>query len=1269
MTFLRQSTAATIKLGPFVDSSDGVTAETALTISQADVRLSKNGGDMAQKNSATSATHDEIGYYDVSLDTTDTNTLGRLRVMVSESGALPVWHDFIVLPANVYDSLIAGSDVLNANTSTCGRVLYVRKTGNDSNSGLTPSAAKLTVASLLLEGEFSLADGDVIDIGPGDYLEEAQLTIDQRVTLRGAGEASTRVTIDTGSIDEDVGIFVKANGVQFENLSLNSTGSGGVSTVGQTIYIEGASTGSFIDGVSFHRCTIAGGSDCIRGYFTNLKIVDCMIVPEWDGIVVDGANGTFVVEGTEFNREAPHSNGGLVNVSSAGARGDIINCRFTGRSTSVWTKCIMVNNATAKVAIRDSVIDVTGSHGSSLAIENSAGTVICSGTKYDASKVSGTVTSLDDPSILKPTVAGRTLDVTATGAAGIDWSNVENATATVTLSATTVKTVTDVEADTQDIQNRLPAALVGGRIDASVGAMASSVITAAATAADYVTEINTTVSSALTTYGALKPTVTGRTLDVNANGNAGIDWGNVDATTTIVTLSGTTVKTATDVETDTADIQNRLPAALTAGGNMKADVLAVSGDTTVADNIEGVYEDIVYVKYDGNANTSGTALRNAITGGSIGRKVYATRGSYDTGSTNLTFPTGVSLIGEDMEGVIIDNSLASGFSFTPGTLTTIEGVTLRNTSTGDVVGKSSGAISNWVLRNSRVLGGTVGVNFTSSSAILTTLENVIVRPSTTGSTSGIVLSGGAHELRVKHVDVISLGSSAAIGVDVQDTANVRGDHLYVSLPNSSGGIGVRVGDTSQVNLHDSNIHALTASINIADASAKIAMIDGEFNRSLVTGSTGQLTDVISPLRPTTAGRTLDVTSTGTAGVDWANVEGQSTMVTLSGTTVKTATDVETDTQNIQSRIPTALVGGRMDADVGAVSASTAAADFLEDACLGNEFFDVNVIMWDGTTDPSDPVRTIVDGALYAVGLDHLITSSVSSADVANNSIVAKLASKSATAAWSSYNNTTDSLEANRDFAETVYTAVDHQRFVSTVIGSLTDQTTFTLSAGSPDDDAYNGALCVLIDQSNGAQRSASLIDDYVGGTRTVTLDTAPTFTIATGDTVAIIPIAPGTTAPTAAQIADAVWDETATDHATAGTTGDKLLDAASGAGGGSGGPVEQTPVPEEFTWTVPARGSTNLAGTKTVYIQPTEKILCAMDFTNVLHAGDALSAITAVTEHSSQPITLTAAGVCGNLAKFWVEDADAAGSYRIECRVTTRFGLTLEGDGLAVTGD
>jgi hypothetical protein len=46
-----------------------------------------------------------------------------------------------------------------------------------------------------------------------------------------------------------------------------------------------------------------------------------------------------------------------------------------------------------------------------------------------------------------------------------------------------------IQADTEDIQSRLPAALVSGRIDASVGAMASGALTAAALATDAVGEI------------------------------------------------------------------------------------------------------------------------------------------------------------------------------------------------------------------------------------------------------------------------------------------------------------------------------------------------------------------------------------------------------------------------------------------------------------------------------------------------------------------------------------------------------------------------------------------------------------------------------------------------------------------------------------------------------------------------------------------------------------------------------------------------------------
>ena len=117
--WLKQSTAATIKFGPFVDSTDGASAETGLTIAQANIRLSKNGGDAAQTHNAAGAAHDENGYYNVPLDTTDTGTLGTLSVFTSMSGALPVWQNFMVVPANVWDSLFA-SDRLAVDVEEIG---------------------------------------------------------------------------------------------------------------------------------------------------------------------------------------------------------------------------------------------------------------------------------------------------------------------------------------------------------------------------------------------------------------------------------------------------------------------------------------------------------------------------------------------------------------------------------------------------------------------------------------------------------------------------------------------------------------------------------------------------------------------------------------------------------------------------------------------------------------------------------------------------------------------------------------------------------------------------------------------------------------------------------------------------------------------------------------------------------------------------------------------------------------------------------------------
>lgn len=78
------------------------------------------------------------------------------------------------------------------------------------------------------------------------------------------------------------------------------------------------------------------------------------------------------------------------------------------------------------------------------------------------------------------------------------------------------------------------------------------------------------------------------------------------------------------------------------------------------------------------------------------------------------------------------------------------------------------------------------------------------------------------------------------------------------------------------------------------------------------------------------------------------------------------------------------------------------------------------------------------------------------------------------------------------------------RLIKTTIATLASQISFTLTAGSSDDDAYDGAMIVVTDQTTSTQKSVSYIKDYIGASRSVTLWIDPgIFTIAVGDTVEV----------------------------------------------------------------------------------------------------------------------------------------------------------------------
>ena len=93
-------------------------------------------------------------------------------------------------------------------------------------------------------------------------------------------------------------------------------------------------------------------------------------------------------------------------------------------------------------------------------------------------------------------------------AAGLVDANMVKAGPT---GAGTAQTAGDIMADTNDIQTRLPAALVSGRMDSSVGAMAIGVLTATAIAADAITDAKVAADVTIASVTGSVGSVTGLT--------------------------------------------------------------------------------------------------------------------------------------------------------------------------------------------------------------------------------------------------------------------------------------------------------------------------------------------------------------------------------------------------------------------------------------------------------------------------------------------------------------------------------------------------------------------------------------------------------------------------------------------------------------------------------------------------------------------------------------------------------------------------------------
>jgi len=329
MQILKADTQVKVLVGPFVDTADGVTPETGVTLGSADQAeiLKHDAASVTDISGNTWAAMTGCdGWYNLTLTAGNVDTEGMLTVVIQDSSVcLPVFARFMVVSANVYDSLYAaaatdylqvdavqisgdataadnaeldydGTGYAKDNSSVgsvsgavgsvtgavgdltaASHIWHVAKTGNDSNGGHRFNDAKLTVSAAVT----AAASGDTINIWPGDYAESVDAS-DKALNIIGAQREKVRIVPASGSFSFRVG-----SGSYCANLSVI-----GPATVG--ISISSTQTD-----ITLENCYGYGPTDglyisALSGTHYNIRLIDCTFESPWDGANMGAVEGVFV---------------------------------------------------------------------------------------------------------------------------------------------------------------------------------------------------------------------------------------------------------------------------------------------------------------------------------------------------------------------------------------------------------------------------------------------------------------------------------------------------------------------------------------------------------------------------------------------------------------------------------------------------------------------------------------------------------------------------------------------------------------------------------------------------------------------------------------------------------------------------------------------------------------------------------------------------------------------------------------------------------------
>ncbi len=175
--------------------------------------------------------------------------------------------------------------------------------------------------------------------------------------------------------------------------------------------------------------------------------------------------------------------------------------------------------------------------------------------------------------ILAPTTAGRTLDVSSTGEAGLDWANVGSPTTTLALTGTTIADTQKCDVNT--IKTQTVTCAAGVTVNVNVGTTQPVNFTGTAGSALVKTDV----------------------IDIAGTASAGVagymapDWSHVNAPTTTVALTGTTIASTqkVDIETiKTNPVVNGGTITFPTGATLASTTNITAGTiTTVSGNVAG----------------------------------------------------------------------------------------------------------------------------------------------------------------------------------------------------------------------------------------------------------------------------------------------------------------------------------------------------------------------------------------------------------------------------------------------------------------------------------------------------------------------------------------------------------------------------------------------------------------------------------------------------------------------------------------------------------